>query len=266
MQVPTRRALAALTALTAGGALVVFWPRSAQEPVASERQVAAEDLMEGADVDPFRAEDLDFAGIPEGGFPLDPDWVDPATLPPEDVELTELRDDPGPWFGRRVRFHLQYAGARAEWEPFLTRFGPADFVAFDAWGDREYPWDADVFENPAGTMFARRGSVVEASLALARQHQRFLAVGIVRDVFLGEPWIEVQSIVRQPEHVPEGTLLHVQQARGFRELEQWDMALDQLRRAMAAPLPAHATAALEELVVEVEEARAEVERSRRARR
>ena len=187
----------------------------------------------------------------------DPDWVDPAELEPVDAELTDLRADPGPWFGRRVRFHFQFSGPRREWQPFLTRFGPADFVAFEAWGDREYPWDVEVFENPLSTLFARRGSVVEASLALARKHQRFEAVGVVRDVFLDEPWIEVQSMRRTPEHVPEGTILHVQRAREFEALEQWSLALDQLQRALSAPLPQQAVEAIESMSLGVEEQRAE---------
>lgn len=232
---------------------------------------AAPELDDGATgAEGSRLDDLllDGAGVPslaEGDAFLG-DWLDPDLQEPEDVQLSALRADPGPWCGRRVRFHFQFAGPRASWEPFLSRFGPEQFVAVSAWGDDESPWEPEVYANPIGSLFARRGEQVEASLALARKHQRFLAVGVVRDVFVDEPWIELQSIERTVQHVPEGTLLHVQKARGFQRLEQWDLALDQLQRAMSAPLPAHALAGLQALEAEVERLQGEQDARRSALR
>ena len=249
-------------ALCAGVALPLLL---VEEPeVASEAEASDDRMPEEVDARAFQRELV--PAVPFEPSALDPLWVDPATLPIADVELSELRGDPGPWLGRRVRFHLQYVGARPTWEAFLTRFGPADFVAFEAWADREYPWEPSVYANPTGTLFARRGSVVEATLALARKHQRFEAVGVVRDAFLDEPWIELQTLRRRPEHIPEGTILHVQQASEFEALEQWELALDQLHRARSAPLPLHAADALEARIERIEEERELVERLRRRRR
>ncbi len=261
MRIPNWKIMALVATLLIS--LSPFFLYESVEPTSAE----AADLERGLgpdDLGPldstvFLRDPLSVFPDPSAGMVPDPRMIDPATLAPEEVELTDLRAEPGPWFGRRVRFTFQFSKARAEWEPFFTRFGPADFVAFEAWGDREYPWDEEVYDHPAGTFFARRGSVVEASLALARPHQRFEAVGVVRDVFLNEPWIEVQSMRRQLEHIPEGTLLHVQQARSFLDVEQWDLALDQLQRAMSAPLPNHAMEALDELVESVIEEQGDVD-------
>jgi len=73
----------------------------------------------------------------------------------------------------------------------------------------------------------------------------------------GRPWIEVVSARRTREYVPEGTVLHAAQAEEFLEREAWPLALDQLDRALAAPLPAHARVRLE--AVKADLARLEAE-------
>lgn len=184
-----------------------------------------------------------------------PDASPPAAPEPLPAELGAIRARPSPWLGKRVRFVLQFRSLLEDWNPSMTRFGTADWVALSGWADERFTWDATVYENPLTTLFVRRGSPLAEQVAAARPHERFEVVAWVREVFLDEPWIEIESMTPLPEEVGEGTILHVGRARDFMRKKQWDLALDQFERAKAAPLPAHALAELEREIMECKEVR-----------
>ena len=87
----------------------------------------------------------------------------------------------------------------------------------------------------------------------------------MREIFLNDPWIEVESLRPLEQHVGEGTILHVERGRAFMRDRLWTLALQQFERAGAAPLPAHARAELERHVVECTRAH-EASLSHRGRR
>ena len=171
----------------------------------------------------------------------------------------EIRFDPLSWKGQRVRFVAQFRELVPDWDPYLTRFGTTDWVAFSGWSDTRFTWDAAVYGDPLTTLFVRRGSKAAETVEAFLPHQRFEATGQVRAIFLDRPWIEITSVAPLAEHVPEGTILHVGRARDFMRKRQWDLALQQFERAKAAPLPAHARAELERQIIECQSARKAVE-------
>ena len=168
---------------------------------------------------------------------------------PPEVRLSEVRANPVSWIGQRVRFVLQLEGLKETWNPFLTRFGAGDWVAVSGWSDERFTWDPEVHADPLRRLFLRRGSAVHALAAQARPYERLEIEATVREVFLDDPWLEVHALAVLSAHVPEGTILHVSRARDFMLRGQWDLALQQYDRAMAAPLPAHAR---QELAKQVE--------------
>ncbi len=172
--------------------------------------------------------------------------------PPEPLEirLQEIRADPPLLLGRRVRFVLQFRERSESFEPYLTRFGPADWTAFAGWADEVFTWDPRAYGDSLDRLFVRKGSSLDAVIAEARAHERFEAVAWVREIFLDEPWIEVESLALLPESVGEGTILHVGRAQEFMKKGQWELAREQFERAKAAPIPAHARAELERQIVE----------------
>jgi hypothetical protein len=176
------------------------------------------------------------------------DAGDAERVEPVRATLGDLRADPAAFVGREVRFELQLERRLATWQPFLTRFGPGDFAGFRAWADDAFLWERAAFEDPSERLFARLGAAPALVLAAGTQYERFEVTAIVRDVFLGEPWIEVLQARRLPEHVGEGGILHA--ARGLELLAQGnrDLARDQLQRARAGFLPAHAAAELDRLI------------------
>jgi len=169
-------------------------------------------------------------------------------LEPAEAALAELRAEPAAFVGRTVRFTLQLDRELDAWQPFLTRFGPGDFAAYRAWPDEAFLWERKAFDDTTSRVFARRGTAPELVLGGGRSYDRFAVTAVVRDVFLGEPWLEVTDARRLTEAVGEGAILHASRglelfAQGNREL-----ARDQLERARAGMLPEHARAELDRLI------------------
>jgi hypothetical protein len=176
--------------------------------------------------------------------------------PARAVTLGELRSAPGRFLGEEVRFALQFRALVEDWNPYLSRFEPARWLALQAWPDELFTWERPVFEAPAGRLFLRRGGGFEPLARRARTFQRFEARARVRELFLGEPWIELLELVPLDGEVGEGTILHVTRARELAGQGQFALALDQYERARSAPLPPHALAAVLAEMRTAEEARA----------
>jgi hypothetical protein len=142
-----------------------------------------------------------------------------------------------------------------DWNPFLSRFEPARWCALDVWPDEVFTWDKAAFDAPLGRLFVRRGGGFEPLARRARTYQRFEARARVREVFRGEPWIEILELKPLDGEVGEGTIVHVTRARELASEGQFRLALEQYERARSAPLPPHALAALLEEIRVTEEAR-----------
>lgn len=159
----------------------------------------------------------------------------PAT--PVDVSFGELQRDASGWLGARVRFTFQFQDSPSVWNPYLTRFGTNDYVGAVGWGDDQLLWRAEDFEAPCVLVFARRGSPAAALLDSARTYSRFEVVGRVSQVFLGLPWIEVETVERLPQETGEGAVLHASRAVRAMEAGDWGRALEDLARAEVSNLP-----------------------------
>ena len=174
--------------------------------------------------------------------------------------LAEVLACPGKSLGKEVSFVVQFRGLHESWDPYLSRFEPSRWLALEAWPDELFTWDQPVFEHPHTRLFLRRGGGFEPLARRARPYQRFECHARVREVFLGEPWIELLELVPLEGEVGEGTIVHVQRARELVLAKELDLALEQYERARSAPLPPHALAALLEEIRSVREWRERNER------
>lgn len=165
----------------------------------------------------------------------------------EYVSLAELARDAQKHLGRSVRVRFQVESAPASWNPYLTRFGSHDWRGLRVWADEQFLWERDAWDNPVARVFARRGSVADEVLRDAPRLARFEAVAHVRQLFLGEPWLEVEQVQRLKSSIGEGAVLHAERALAHLEKEQWRNALDNLDRALVGEMPEVARAELRRL-------------------
>lgn len=201
-----------------------------------------------------------------GGPDAAPPGADPAAPAPAPVALGEVRAHPSRHLGERVRFVLQLQTCAQDWSPCLSRFGPEEWIAAQGWPDEAFVWEERVFADPAARLFARRGTPLARRLLATRPYERVALVGVVREVFGDEPWVELESLEPLFEEVGEGTVVAVGRALELLDAGQLELARSQLERAQSAPLPAHARAEIERLLDECDRARERTEALRRALR
>ena len=166
----------------------------------------------------------------------------------ERISLSALRAEPNLALGETVRFIVQLDATVEDWNPYLSRFGPGDHACFAGWSDDRFLWERAAYDDPAMRLFARHGSAAQRILAGGRRFERYELVGVVREVFLDEPWIEVESAQRLPNFVSEGTILHAARAIELLAEGHLDLAKAQLHRARGGFLPPSARAELDRLL------------------
>lgn len=151
--------------------------------------------------------------------------------------LEELHADSQAALGQRVRVRFQLREECERWNPFLTRFGNADYRAFEVWSDRQFLWEKAQWEAPLARLFVRRGSPAEQALSGARRLARFEAVVETRQVFLGRPWLEIESARRLGDELSEGTLLHATRAFEAAQEARWAVARESYDQALVGAMP-----------------------------
>jgi hypothetical protein len=180
----------------------------------------------------------------------------PASAPRADAPAQEvvpllvwsqLADRPCRRLGRPVRVRVQVESHPTSWDPYLTRFGTGQFEALQGWADDQYPWMKSDFDAPQVRVFVRKGSAAARMLADAKTYSRFELAGVVREVFLDLPWIEVTDAQPMSDVITEATVIHAARAIDLIHEGAWRLARLELDQALEAPLPDAATIELARL-------------------
>jgi hypothetical protein len=167
---------------------------------------------------------------------------------PPVVAWQELFDHPSLYLGRTVKVYAQFHGRVEGWSPYLTRFSPYEFSAWQFWSDEQFPWVQTEYQTPRVRFFARHSRPGEWALSDAQPYARYELLVRVRELFLDLPWAEIEGAQRTLEEISEGTNIHA--ARGIELFEKQSFALAQseFEHALEGLLPAHARAELERLL------------------
>ena len=163
------------------------------------------------------------------------------------AELSLIARSPRDFLGQELSLAIQVESQPVEWNPYLTRFGTEDYRAVIAWGDEQRLWDRTDYANPAAMLLVRRGSALEPILIQAQRYARFEATGIVRQVLVGRPWIEITSLRALSEQFSPGSMVHAARGVELMAAEHWELAAQSFERALASDLPARAQTELERL-------------------
>jgi hypothetical protein len=157
--------------------------------------------------------------------------------PPPVTAWKDLCDRPILWLGKTVRLQLQFSSRVATWNPYMTRFGPGQFTACQAWTDEQFPWIKAEYDAPAARVFSRTGSAADWALENAKPGARFEMTGIVRETFLDLPWVEVVGVLPLPERISEGTSIHAAKACDLMKARSFGLAESELQQAITDDLP-----------------------------
>ena len=167
--------------------------------------------------------------------------------------LSALMDVPEQRLGEAVTVVAQFRREIEDWNPFLSRFTPADHRCVEVWGDEQRLWIAEEYDAPMARLHVRRGTAAEAVIASSRPHDRLELELVVRELIAGSPWIEVTHAARTEEQTPEGTVLHAIRALEMIDREGWRIAISELDRALAPDLPGHVRRELESIRADCQE-------------
>ncbi len=154
-----------------------------------------------------------------------------------EVPLSEVFADPEPFLGRTIRFTCQLEEIPQTWNPYLTRFGRDAFGALRVWSDEQRLWLPEDYEAPQGLVFARRSSRAWERLAELPVYGRVAVVGVVRQVFLNRPWIEITSARPLSQAWTEGALIHASRGVALLRSGQLQFAANEFERARGSDLP-----------------------------
>jgi hypothetical protein len=171
------------------------------------------------------------------------------------VTWRELAERPCRWLGRTVRVRVQVESHPSDWKPYVTRFGTGQFDALQGWTDEQFPWVQAEFEAPLVRVFARKGSAAASGLSGAKPYARFELTGVVREVFLDLPWVEVVAALPMGDAIEEASVIHAARAIELMGESAWDLAELELDQALEAPMPEAAAMELVRLREECIEAR-----------
>ena len=111
-----------------------------------------------------------------------------------DVQLATLIDAPEAWLGVPVRFDLVLAEADVLFQPWFSSFGPRDFGAISAWSDNAPLWEPAAHAGAFGYLFLDRSAPAWGALRHGATYERFACLAVVREVHLGQPWIELVEV------------------------------------------------------------------------
>ncbi len=182
------------------------------------------------------------AARPEGG------WWDSE---PRHVPLEKLQADPVGWKDVPVILTLQFGQKYRSFNPFYTRFTPDQYLNFSAWSDGAELWDREQYRKVHPFFFVERNDGFARRLGETATRARFTCRAIVRDVFRGEPWIQVSEVRDEADAVGPEVVRAV--LRGHQAFDKGDRdgAIAAYREALARHPGAGAEAAIHRHIARV---------------
>ncbi len=156
----------------------------------------------------------------------------------KETTLTEMRKRPQAYKNVWVKFSGSFLSTSSVHNPFFTRFTRADFVNFAVWGDEQKIWNKKDYDNACSTLFVSKKN--DAGVQVVYTLQRYTRVeclGVVRNAFQGEPWIEITKVTPIAEKVTTATLSHMYRASEHIKNHNWKKAGVELNLAWTPGLP-----------------------------
>ncbi len=124
------------------------------------------------------------------------------------MTITKLRAAAESYRHVPCEFDMVFHGFSQHYNPYFTRFVPERFVNFSAWGAEQSIWEREQFNDDFPYLFVAKSNPVLPKFMEMKRFDRVRFVGIIRDTFRGEPWIEVVSITPMPGKITEKALIH----------------------------------------------------------
>jgi hypothetical protein len=166
-----------------------------------------------------------------------------APLGAQDIEETQtvglerVMRHPLAFKGLIVSFVVQFHELGSIDNPVYTRFERDWYQNFSAWPDSAELWKRQEYLRDFPYLFVSRMSEGATMIAHAKPYSRWLISGVVSEVFLDQPWIEVKGLQELDTRMNPGSLRHIVQGFRLTNDGRWGEAALAFRAADDVTLP-----------------------------
>ena len=162
---------------------------------------------------------------------------DPTTGKIVNTTLSEILMAADAYRNVWVRFPVQFVSVGTVKNPFFTRFVPSKFANFYAWAAEQEIWRYEEYTAPFPLLFLSKSSSQLERLYELKLYKQLYVTAVVRNVFQGEPWIQVMAFNEIDAQVTTGVLTHLYRGEQFMKQREWSKAISELSLAPAANAP-----------------------------
>lgn len=171
------------------------------------------------------------------GFAQRIDDAEPSTGKIVNTSLSQIRRAADAYRQVWVRFKVQFVSMGTVKNPFFTRFVPEKYANFYAWAGEQPIWQKEHYETPFPLLFLPKNSAQLEDLYKLKLYTQMEVIGIVRNVFSGEPWIEIRGFKQGARKVTTSVLTHMYRGEQFMKKRDWAKAISELSLAHSADIP-----------------------------
>lgn len=163
----------------------------------------------------------------------------------EPISLTAIRKNPqnylNVYFRSWVRFHREENLETPEYTPFTRE----KYMNFSVWAQDARLWEEAARINDLPFCFAEKDDRVVYQIAQLGAYDMLLVYGVVRTVFMGEPWVEIIDVEKATKStLNDAILTHISVAESLVEQGAEIEAVDEYTRALSYDLTSDVSAEL----------------------
>ena len=153
------------------------------------------------------------------------------------IDLQDVIDSPRKWKGKEVVFECFFHEVTDFYNPYYTRFLPAQYVNFSVWPVGARLWNKDEFAHSFHFLFIEKDHKRFGHLVGMKRFAHLKLRGYVQNTFKNVPWIEIRAVELIETGFSRDTLREIILGDRAADREQWDIALAHYNRAATASLP-----------------------------
>ena len=175
------------------------------------------------------------------------------------LDLKDVIESPRKWKGKEIVFDCYFHETTDFYNPYYTRFLPAQYVNFSVWPAGTRLWNKEEYSHSFHFLFIEKDHKRFGHLVGMKKFTHLRLRGYVQNTFKNVPWIEVRAVKVLEDSITRDSLREIILGDRAADREQWDVALEHYGRAAAALLPKEVLAGIEKKRGQAYEGQGELE-------
>ncbi len=161
------------------------------------------------------------------------------------IDLQDVIDSPRKWKGKEIVFECYFHETSDFYNPYYTRFLPAQYVNFSVWPAGTRLWNKEEYAHSFHFLFIEKDHKRFGYLVGTKKFAHLKLRGYVQNTFKSVPWIEIRAVEVIESGFTKDTLREIILGDRAADREQWGTALGHYDQAASASLPREVMAGIE---------------------